>query len=72
MITHYVQHKIVPQTRSAINSDQYAIFQGCTETNGQPVGSGARSLISWPVECNEASPFAKDVHGSSLGEQKMN
>lgn len=59
--TYYVQHEIVPQTRCAVNPNQDAIFQGGAKANGQPVSPGARSLIGWPLECNEASSFAKDV-----------
>lgn len=59
--TYYVQHEVVPQTRRAVNPDQDAIFQRSAESNSQPVGPGAGPLVGWPVECDEASSFAKDV-----------
>lgn len=59
--TYYVQHEVVTQTGRAVNPDQDAIFQGSAEADGQSVGSGTGSLIGWPLECNEASSFAKDV-----------
>lgn len=64
-----MQHQIVPQTRGAVNPDQDAVFQGGAETNGQPVCPGARPLVGWPVEQNEASSFAKDVRGPSWAEE---
>lgn len=68
--TYYMQHQVVTQAMCAVNPDQYTIFQGGTEANGQPISPGAWSLIGWPTECNEASSFAKDVRGPSWTEGK--
>lgn len=68
--TYYVQHKIVPQTRSTVNPDKNAIFERGAEANGQPVCPGARSLIGWPLESNEAPSFTKDVRRSGWTKQE--
>lgn len=60
-----MQHHIVPQTWSAVNPGQDAVFQGGAETNRQSVCPGARSLVGRPVEQDESSSFAKDVRGPS-------
>lgn len=60
-----MQHEVVTQTRRAVNPDQDAVFQGGAEAYGQPVRPGARPLIGWPLERDEASSFAKDVRCSS-------
>lgn len=70
MWTYYVQHEVVPQAWCTVNSDQDAIFQGGAEADGQSVRSGAGPLVSWPVECNEASSFSKDVRRTSWTEEK--
>lgn len=49
--THYMQHHVVTKTRSAVNSDQDAILQGCTKADSQPICPGAWPLIGWPAEC---------------------
>lgn len=67
--TYYVQHEVVTQARGAVNPDQNAVFQGGAEADGQPIRPGARPLIGWPVEGDEAASFAKDVRGPSCTEE---
>lgn len=67
--TYYVQHEVVTQARGAVNPDQDAVFQGGAEADGQPIRPGARPLIGWPVEGDEAASFAKDVRGPSCTEE---
>lgn len=67
-----MQHHVVAQTRSAVDPDQDAILQGRAEAHSQPVGPGARPLIGWPAECNEASSFTKDICCPSWTKNTMN
>lgn len=67
---YYLQLQVVSQAGRAVHSQQDGMFLLGAKAQGQPVSSGAGTLIGRPgVDHHPAVP-AKDVGGASWSEQE--
>ena len=60
---YYVQLKVVSEPMGALHPHQDGVLLLRAEAHGQPVGSGAGSLVGGPGERDESPPLTEDIRG---------
>lgn len=58
-----MQLKIVSEPMGALHPHQDGVLLLRAEAHGQPVGSGAGTLIGGPGECDQSSSLPEDIRG---------
>lgn len=69
-LTYNVEHEVVSQAGGTVDADQDAILERGAKAHCQPVCTGARALIGWPVKGYDASSLSKDIRCSSCKKQE--